>query len=109
MVCCKVRRVSTSAGSVFLIEFPVDSLIRLVLVFCSFCISITLPRAPIAPRARSTWFLALFRLAMDEASVSSRKRCATGLPWVGESSAERSWLMVSSTFWVWWVLTAISN
>ncbi|MNF18784.1 hypothetical protein D3C80_2230870 [compost metagenome] len=53
-----------------------------------------------APRARSTWFLALLRLAMEEAITLSRLRCAAGLPDVGVSSAWRSWLTVSSTFWV---------
>ncbi|MNC67729.1 hypothetical protein D3C75_1182520 [compost metagenome] len=101
MVCCKVRRVSTSAGSASLMPDWVEVLIRPALWFWSLCMSMTLPRAPMAPRVRSTWLLALPRLAMVEATVLSKLRCAAASPWTGVSSAWRNWLRVSSTFWVW--------
>ncbi|MNY37835.1 hypothetical protein D3C86_1724230 [compost metagenome] len=46
---------------------------------------------------------------MVEATVLSKLRCAAASPWTGVSSAWRNWLRVSSTFWVWWVLTEMLN
>ncbi|MCY1461902.1 hypothetical protein D9M71_796140 [compost metagenome] len=94
--------------SVLPMAFCVVLFARPRLVFSWRWISSELPRAPIEPRVMSICSRALARLAIAEAAASFIAFAAPG-PVTGVSSAARSWLRVSSTFWFWWVLEVTAN
>ncbi|MNJ61840.1 hypothetical protein D3C77_576500 [compost metagenome] len=94
--------------SVLPMAFCVLLFARSRLMFSCFWISREFPRAPIEPRVISirSRALAMFEIAESTACL----RAIDDSPSVtGLSSAARSWLKVSSTFWVLWVLAVAPN